>query len=460
MGWGIAPPLFSFTNIHRKMYRLKDIQNALLHVVGWEQAYDPERAIDDNLTQSESGLTFQGAHPLCTLNNVCAMVPDDYFMHYPVWAETKTYEKGSKVRHDNRVWVANDMSIGNEPNDESNIWQRFNMVSDYIETLTRNGINTAIQRFVQEKQLRNETKTLLERRTFFDGAARLNATIDTTAKLVGFEIIPVRGMGVTLRINRIGLQMVGGTGNVRLYLFHSSQVAPMRVIDVNFTNTNGGFQWFSFDADPIYLPYIAGGSADAQGNDAGGAWFLCYDQNALPMGMEALNVSKDWSREPCGTCNIGSVESWRELTKYLQVSPFCIHAPDDFAQYPEMFDIAGVAYTNTRNYGMNCEISVECDLTDFIISQRQIFAPVIQKQVAADMLRTLALNPDVRVNRNQSNASKMDILYEIDGNTNGTRPGGLGYDLSMAYRALAVDTRGIDRVCLSCNNHGVKYRTV
>lgn len=460
MGWGIAPPLFSFTNIHRKMYRLKDIQNALLHVVGWEQAYDPERAIDDNLTQSESGLTFQGAHPLCTLNNVCAMVPDDYFLHYPEWIYTRTYAKGAKVRHGNRVWVATDTSVDNEPNDDSDVWQRFNMVSDYIETLTRNGINTAIQRFVQEKQLRNETKTLLERRTFFDGAARLKATIDPTAKLVGFEIIPVRGMGVTLRINRIGLQMVGGTGNVRLYLFHSSQVAPMRVIDVNFTNTNGGFQWFSFDADPIYLPYIAGDSADEQGNDAGGAWFLCYDQNALPMGMEALNVSKDWSREPCGTCNIGSVESWRELTKYLQVSPFCIHAPEDFAQYPEMFDIAGVAYTNTRNYGMNCEISVECDLTDFIISQRHIFAPVIQKQVAADMLRTLALNPDVRVNRNQSNASKMDILYEVDGNTNGTRPGGLGYDLSMAYRALAVDTRGIDRVCLSCNNHGVKYRTV
>lgn len=460
MGWGVAPPLFSFTNIHRKMYRLKDIQKALLHVVGWEQAYDPERAIDESLTQSESGLTFQGAHPLCTLNNVCAMIPDDYFLHYPEWVETKTYRKGDKVRHDGKIWLSVQDSVNAEPEDGNVHWQRFNMVSDYIETLTRNGINTAIQRFVQEKQLRNETKTLLERRTFFDGAARLKATIDPTAKLVGFEIIPVRGMGVTLRINRIGLQMVGGTGNVRLYLFHSSQVAPMRVIDVNFTNTNGGFQWFNFDADPIYLPYIAGGSADAQGNDAGGAWFLCYDQNALPMGMEALNVSKDWSREPCGTCNIGSVESWRELTKYLQVSPFCIHAPEDFAQYPEMFDIAGVAYTNTRNYGMNCEISVECDLTDFIISQRHIFAPVIQKQVAADMLRTLALNPDVRVNRNQSNASKMDILYEVDGNTNGTRPGGLGYDLSMAYRALAVDTRGIDRVCLSCNNHGVKYRTV
>lgn len=424
-----------------------------MHVVGWEQAYNPEQAIDDKLTQSESGLTFQGAHPLCTLNNVCAIMPDDYYLHYPVWVYTKTYQKGSKVRHDNRVWVAIEQNTDKEPIADSEFWQLFNVISDYVETLTRNGINKVIQTFIQEKQLRNETKTLLEHRAFFDGAARLKATIDPNAKLVGFEIVPVRAMGVTVKIERIGLQMVGATGNIRLYLFHSSQVAPMRTIDVEFTNTNGGFQWFTFN-EPIYLPYMG------TGNDAGGAWFLCYNQNELPDGMLALNVSKDWSREPCGTCNIGSVETWREITKYIQVSPFNIHAPEDFADYPEMFDIANVAYTNTRNYGMNCEISVECDLTDFIIEQRHMFAPVIQKQVAADMLRTLAMNPDVRVNRNQSNASRMELLYELDGNTNAQRPGGLGHELKMAYRALEIDTRGIDRICLTCNNHGVKYRTI
>lgn len=436
------------------MYRLKDIQNALLHVCGWEQSYNPEHAIDDNLTQSESGLTFQGAHPLCTLNNVSAIMPDDYYLHYPEWIYTKTYQKGAKVRHGGRIWVANNINTDKEPNADSDFWQLFNMLSDYVGQLTRNGINTAVQKFIQEKQLRNETKTLLERRTFFDGAARLKATIDANAKLVGFEIVPVRGMGVTARINRIGLQMVGGTGSIRLYLFHSSQVEPVRTIDVEFTNTNGGFQWFNFDNDPIYLPYMG---ADT---DAGGSWYLCYNQNDLPENMEALNVSKDWSREPCGTCNIGSVESWRELTKYLQVSPFCISAPEDFREYPEMFDVERIAYTNTRNYGLNCEISVECDLTQFIIEQRHIFAPVIQKQVAADVIRTMAMNPDVRVNRNQSNASRMDLLYELDGNTSAPRPGGLGHELKMAYRALEIDTRGIDRICMTCNNHGVKYRTV
>lgn len=438
------------------MIRLQDIQTALLNVCGWAQDYNPQNQIDDALTQSESGLTFQGAHPLCTLANIRAIMPDDYLYKYPEWVNDVGYAAGSKVKHTGKVWIAKNANAGSEPADGNSDWAEYNMVSDYVRQLTINGINTAIQNFIQAKQLQQETRSLLERRTFFDGAARLAATIDPSGKIVGFEIVPVRAMGVTTKIERIGLQMVGATGTVRLYLFHSSQVAPMRVIDLTFTNTNGGFQWFT-PAEPIYLPYIPGG--DGNGNDAGGAWFLCYNQNELPAGMRALNVSKDWSVEPCQTCLGGSIESWRQMTKYLQVSPFGIHAPLDFAEYPEMFDIGQIGYTNTMNYGMNVEISVGCDISDFIISQRAIFATVIQKQVAANVLRTIAMNPDVRVNRNQVNVTRDELLYELDGAPTG-RASGLGYELKQAYRALELDTRGLDRICLQCNNHGVKYRTV
>ena len=439
------------------MIRLQDIQTALLPVVGWQQDYNPQNQIDESLTESESGLTFQGAHPLCTLANIRAIMPDDYLFRYPEWAAGQ-YAKGSKVRYNGVVWIATGAVVlaDGAPGSAGSPWTEYNMVSDYVYNLTINGINTAVQTFIQEKQLQQETRNLLERRTFFDGAARLAATIDPTGKIVGFEIVPVRAMGVTTKIERIGLQMIGGTGPVKLYLFHSSQVAPMRTIELNFTNTNGGFQWFKL-AEPLYLPYIPGGSGD--GNDAGGAWFLCYNQNELPAGMQALNVSKDWSVEPCQTCLGGSIESWRQMTKYLQVSPFGIHAPLDFTEYPEMFDIGEIGYTNTMNYGMNLEISVGCDLTDFIISQRAIFATVIQKQVAATVLRTIAMNPDVRVNRNQVNVTRDELLYELDGAPQG-RASGIGYELRQAYKALELDTRGLDRICLQCNNHGVKYRTV
>lgn len=440
------------------MIRINEICEALKNVCGWEQSYDPAKAIDDNLTQTESGLYFQGAHPLLTLDNMEAIMPDDWGIQYPVWdaltqwKQNKVVQYGNDTNGNKLFWKAKADNVGEEPTEDSLFWSKYNILSDFLERMTRNGIATAIQTFTQIKQLDKETRNLLERRTFFDGAGRIRATLQNNHKLVGFEIVPVRAMGVTAKIEKIGLQMTGGTGVVRMYLFHSSQIDPIKTFDLNFTVTNGGFQWFPLT--DCYLPYIS------DKNNAGGSWFLCYNQDELPAGMEAINVSKDWSREPCGTCNIGSVEVWRELTKYLQVTPFMYNAPETFAEYPELWDIAYTMYTRTQNYGLNCEITIGCDLTDFIISQRQIFQTVIQRQVAAIALRTLAMNPNVRVNRNQSNATRMDILYELDGNTSGVRPGGLGYDLKKSYEALQIDTQGLDRICLACNNRGVRYRTV
>lgn len=444
------------------MIRLSDIQTALLPVVGWRQEYNPANLIEDELTVSESGLYFQGAHPLVTLSNVRAIMPDDYLFKFPEWDSfTSQYRfvVGQLVRNDGKLWrcaVSHLKAAQSEPGSGTGVartaWLEYPPVSEFLRDLETDGINAVVQKFLLDKQLKSETRSLLERRTFFDGAARLAATIDPKGKICGFEIVPVRSMGVTAKIERIGLQMVGATGTVRIYIFHSSQVAPKYVLDFNYTNTSGGFQWFTPSTD-VYLPYLG------DGTDAGGAWFLCYNQNDLPSGMRALNVSKDWSVEPCQTCLGGSIESWRQLTKYLQVSPFAIHAPLDFEDYPEMFDIGEIGYTNTMNYGMNVEISVGCDLTDFIISQRDMFATVIQKQVAANVLRTIAMNPDVRVNRNQVNVTRDELLYELDGAPQG-RASGLGYELAQAYKALSLDTRGLDRICLTCNNGGVKYRTV
>lgn len=433
------------------MIRYDVVCKALRNVVGWDQSFDPAKKVDLDLLESESGLTFQGAHPLVTLDNIISTIPEDFVFKYPSWDGSVSYHKGDIVRiSDNSTWRANNDNTGVEPS-TSEDWDKYNFLSDYLRVFTDNSIKKAIQNFLQMKQLTQETRSLLERRTFFDGSARLKATISPAHRLVGMEIIPVRSMGVTMKINKIGLQMVGATGRIKLYLFHSSQSEPIKTIEAEYTNTSGAFQWFSFD--DLYLPYIS------EGTDAGGSWYLCYNQDELPFGMEALNVSKDWSREPCGTCNIGSVESWREITKYMQISPFCLSAPSSFSDNPLMWDVEEMVYTPGSNYGINCEVSVECDLTDFIISQRAMFANVIQKQVAKDLLHMMAMNPSVRVNRNQANVSRMDLLFEIEGNTSG-RATGLAYELKEAFRALSFDTKGLDRICLTCHNGGVRYRSV
>lgn len=433
------------------MIRIADIQDALLHVVGWEQGWKESDRIDAGLTETESGLTFQGAHPLVTLTNIRAIMPEDFAFEYPAFVAGRYYAAGAKVSDGGKIYrcevagVHSTLDGWTEQTGEVTL-------SAFVENLTRQAIAQVVQTFIQTKQIARETKDLMQRRALFDGAARLQSRILPTGKLVGLEIIPVRAMGVTTKIERIGLQMIGGTGEITMYLFHSSQSLPVRTIRLQYTNTSGAFQWFT-PAEPVYLPYIG------TGTDAGGAWLLCYNQNDLPDGMRALNVTKDWSKEPCQTCLGGSLESWRELTKYLQISPFCIKAPAGYAGNPTLPDIGELAYTNTMNYGINLEISVGCDLSDFIISQRMVFANVIQRQVAVNVLRTIAMNPEVRVNRNQVNVTRDQILYEVDGIAQG-RPSGLAYELQQSYKALEIDTQGLDRVCLKCNNHGVKYRTV
>ena len=40
-----------------------------------------------------------------------------------------------------------------------------------------------------------------------------------------------------------------------------------------------------------------------------------------------------------------------------------------------------------------------------------------------------------------------------------TNKRGMGIELDKAYAPLEVETQGMDKVCLGCNNRGVRFRT-
>jgi len=431
------------------MLQIDNLKNELKGLVGWEKPYGWQGEWGRD---GESGVLVNDVHPLVTIDNIRSTMPENFFMTFDEYVEAEAYESGNIVRYDGKVWLCvQDAPSGEKPSYSSTYWKMYDYIREYLDVVTEKGIQQMVQKFSADKSIAGESKNILEKRAMFDGAGRLTATLANNHRIAGMEIVPVRSLGVTTKIERVGLQMRGGTGIVTMYVFHSSEVDPIYTFECNYTNQKGGFQWFY--PEDLYIPYLG------SNHDDGGSWYLVYNQDDLPQGMEAINVSKDWSREPCGTCNIGNIEAWREITKYLQISPFTVEAPTTFAQFPEMWDVQDMHYTNTQNYGINFEISVGCDLSHFIYTQRLDFANVLAKQIAYNVLRTMAMNPDVRVNRNQSNVNRMDILYELDGNPQG-RKTGLGVELEKAYQAIEIDTKGIDRICLTCNNHGVRYRTV
>lgn len=405
------------------MIRAKEIQEALLHLVGWEQHYDTsEFSIDESLTQSESGMYFQQIHPLLTLENLQSIAPqfkNDGEDHFSKWLESKT----------------------------------------------KASIMKAVNRYINDKLAKRTTQDLVEHKTLFDGTGRLTDLVKNRNNLVGFEIVPIRSKGITTKINKIGLQFTKA-GKYTLYIYHSSNQGVVYTINVTKSAGNS-LEWF--DLSDIVLPY------ESKNNDAGGSWFICYKQSELPEGSQAIYKTRDWSKGPCRTCSRTEFTSWQAWSKYIEVHPFRISeelledagAPfsndfsSDFKNNPcIMWDYEQNTYTYDTNYGINLDISISCDLTDFIINQRYIFQDVIAKQLAVDMLREFAYNASVRTNRRSINASRVDILYELDGDSASMKKSGLGYQLELAYKAVELSTEGIDRVCLPCVNNGIRYRTI
>ena len=404
------------------MIRAIEIQNKLLNLIGWEQNYDATGLqISEALTHSDTGLYYQQAHPLLTIQNLTCIAPD----------------------------------FKNIQSNEAN--ERF---SNWLESKTKASIIKAVTRFINDKTIKGAGKILLENRTLFDVTGRISDTVKNRNNIVGFEIVPVRSNGVTTKINRICLHFTE-PGNYKVYIFHSSSSEPIYTIELEKTKRNAA-EWFN--VNDIYLPYRG------PKTDIGGSWYLCYEQSALPENSKAIQKEYDWSKGPCKSCSKREYDAWQLWSKYVEIHPFYTPNPNirfsndfnnDFSKPTlQMWDVENNNYTYDNNYGINIELSVGCDITDFIVEQKEIFADVIMKQLAIDMLREFAYNANVRTNRHSINASRLDILYEIDGDSSSLKKSGLSYQLEQAYKAIDFTTRGLDRICMPCVNNGIKYRTV
>ncbi len=435
------------------MIRIKDLNEQLLHLVGWQQSYDTsEVKLSDNLTQSESGMYFQQVHPLLTLPNLMSIAPDFKNTNFPEHDANSSYKEGVVVTLEDKYYKSiKDVPANTEiTNDE--YWIETNLFSEWLEDKTKASIIKLINKFINMKLADKASKSLIENKTLFDGTGRLTNLATNRDRFVGFEVDTVRSKGVTVKINKIGLQFTR-PGKYKVYILHSSCGTPIYSFEFEKLKSNS-IEWFKPKED-ILLPY------ENQEIDAGGSWYIGYLQSDLPENSQAINRDRDWSTQPCKGCSRQEFLAWQAWSKYIEIHPFYVDENQLLGEDEQMyFDPEIMNFTYDANYGINLDVSVYCDLTDFIIKQKQLFQDVIAKQVAVDFLREFAYNPNVRTNRRSINASRTDILYELDGDSSSMKHSGLNYELDLALKALNFSTQGLDRVCLPCVNHGLKYRTV
>ena len=437
------------------MVRIQEIQDGLLHLIGWRQSFDSnDELISNNITVSESGLYYQDVHPLLTLDNLRSIAPDFSNISYPEHSLENVYAKGEVVTNSNGDLYKSLKAVQeNIALTNTEYWIPTGPFSEWLETKTKAYIARAINRYISERVAKGTYKTLCEKKTLFDGTGRIFDTIKNKNNVVGFEIIPIRSKGVTTKINRIGLQFTE-PGDYTILIMHSSKVEPYYQETFTKRNSNN-MEWFMPSTD-LYLPY------ESDEIDAGGSWYICYIQSKLPQTSQAIRKNRDWSQGPCNECSRHEYETWLVWSRYLEVHPFYVNEEEVTIvdEQLQLWDVQNNIYDYSTNYGINLDITIACDITDFIVEQRMLFQDYLSKSVAVDFLREFAYNPNVRTNRHSINASRPDILYEIDGDSSSMKKSGMSYQVELALKAVEVSTEGIDRVCQPCVNHGVKYRTV
>ena len=383
------------------MIRINDITTAWANLIGWNQHHitSSDYAVEEELLDSISYKKYQSYHPMLTLDNIYSIMPRGY------------------------------------------------VFSDYLRQKVKESIEDCVQSFYNEKMINATVKGLLETRTLFDGAGRLSELITPTNSLVGLALTPARGKGVSIRIDKIGLQFKG-TGVIKMYLMHSSSPIVQKTISLTRTS-DGGMQWFN--QIDLYLPY------QSATTDAGGVWYLVYDEKELGT-QQAVNKGINWASTPCNTCG-GWYDNWVQWSKYMSVMPFKVKKDGEIVA---MFDIDQMIQTGDYNYGINLSVSVHCDLTDTILDNAEMFVDTLGLTLANKLLREMAYNPNGNLERNTLNITynQQHILYELDGDSSSYKKSGLLYRLDCAKKALSLGTEGIDKICLPCKKKGIRYSTL
>lgn len=416
------------------MYNIQGVISCFDTYQGFRDSEDPcIKNLLPQFTQSDSGTFFNDYHPLLSPSNLKSIAPNfeaykiaeyDNLTAYAIGDRVKV-TTGDIVRFYDSLTAAN---TGNDPSSNPSDWEEKDLLGQWLKEKADHATNKMIQKLATIKSLNRQTKTILDRLHLFKGAGRQSDLITKSGRAVGFEITLQPNTSLSLTLDQIGLQ-ISTAETINIYTLHTSQIAPIETQSASVTSA-GSFQWFN--ANQI-LPFVS------DTLDAGGKFYVFYLEDDLT--GQAINKKHDFEK-PCGGCNGWTKAQYREYSKWVDIRPFSVANVDLNATPENLFDINDVRYSSNTNYGLNLNISVKCDWTNFICQNRDIFENLRGTQFAADMLNEM-VSSDRDNNRRDNAVAALLGGPEVDG---------LKDELEKLYKGVEFGTTDLNSPCMPCDN--------
>lgn len=322
-------------------FDLSAIQAQFRDLVGWR-----EDSFDSSLPAltspydvvSRSGLYYNNAHPIVTLENIYYSILDD------------------------------SMSDAN-----FNTW---------LQNFTNEVIFETLRKLQQAKQLSKQSKKLLEQGKQFRQAGNLADKQINESKFVGW-IIQLSGYeNVRLTLHQLGVQFSKPLSNMRFYMFHTSKQDALWTHDVT-TSTGLTFEWSAMTDKFIQYSDV---------HDNGGFFVLGYFQDDLvnnQANAQAINKTNYYYDGNCYSCQQNyDLNRYKQSKSFFKFTPFELKS--DYLNGVNLPDFgnefAHIEVEQNKTYGLNFDVSVESDITNFILRHEDLFIEPLRKMAAYKLL--------------------------------------------------------------------------
>jgi hypothetical protein len=421
------------------------IKNEFLGLVGFRQTNDPDfQKLAGNLIYTGQNTLIN--HPLINAENLEMTAKQFAEYNYPQWVNITPYIVGDRVKNLGIIYEAITNNTGQDPVTSPLAWEVIDLFSLYLQDIIESTAEQVVNDMFNEKRESLKTKTLISSMRFYEGPGNLNDKILNTGKLVGVMIEMKHSQNLVNIIERIGLQLSGAANNIPIYIFHSSQPEAIQTILINQTVSNG-FQWHNPSAK-IKLHNLN------QAYDTGGYFFIMYDQNNIGGNM-AINKRMNFHLQPCGSCSAYNHEAFTKITKFTSVRSCHVDLGDrvtNGALDPlgiDLWDIEKTKFDLDYNWGLNFDFTIRCDLTEFIVRQKDVFAYALRDNVIVRLLDNMVNS--TRQNNIDTKVSQMAQIALSDQKLGG---GGLRHEADESIDAINFEVSNLDSVCMPCAQEG------
>ena len=303
----------------------------------------------------------------------------------------------------------------------------------------RDAAITQLLNDVQELRITKGEKDLLFSDAILKKIGFSGDKIIAEGRFVGFLFVPLNENGLKISLHDIGLQLNGAQPSLNLYVYHSSQAEPVKIIELSVANANG----WNWQNKKIELPTDSGE----------GVYYIGYYQDDLV--ANAINYTDfDWSIGHCSTCDGGVMRKvWNNARKYLYWMPFYVPAPN-LNDDRTMFETEAVMVEKTKSWGINFKAQASCDYTDVYCSNRKFLKTALGLKMALLVLHDIKFSQQIN---HINDDLKILIRTDLDGDKETTALN-LAQRYLIAKKNVYIDTGGLSPKCLPCTDKsGVSY---